>query len=166
MKIHLSYPIAAIGIGCALAFVTIHKPSNHYIWNRTASAPIGLYRVSNNDLKRQDWAVVSADSASSNWIAERGFLHDDWPIIKRIVGISGDEICRHNLKISMNGEHIATATETDSFGQQMPTWSGCFTLKSGEYFLLNEHERSLDGRYFGATARSDIDGGATLFWRN
>ncbi|MGE0409859.1 MAG: S26 family signal peptidase, partial [Amphiplicatus sp.] len=43
-------------------------------------------------------------------------------------------------------------------------WSGCFTLRSDEIFLLNDPENSLDGRYFGATELNDVIGVARAVW--
>lgn len=150
----------------ALAAVSIFPTQQFLLWNRTDSAPKGLYWRSNSPLTPHGWAVVSANAPAAKWISERGYLAPDWPIIKRIQGITGDVICRDGAKISVNKKHIADALATDSMGENLPNWQGCFTLNEDEIFLLNDHPRSLDGRYFGPTSVHDLDGSAHLLWQS
>lgn len=83
-------------------------------------------------------------------------------MIKQVAGVVGDEICRKGTLISINGRPAASALAQDSLDRSLPVWQGCHTLKDSEVFLLNPHPRSLDGRYFGMTETSDLDGVATL----
>ena len=155
--------IGAINI-VALGAVMVFPPTDYWLWNRTESAPVGLYRLSDGPLTLNGWAVVSAEAPSAKWIYDRGYLAPDWPIIKRVRGLPGDEICRENEAILINGVAVATAWEEDFLGRELPVWNGCLTVQSGEFFLLNDHPRSLDGRYFGVTDGVDIRGSAHLWW--
>lgn len=148
-----------------LAVVSLVSFTKPIIWNRTESAPKGLYWRSDGPLTLNRWAVVSANSESANWAAARGYIGADWPIIKRVRAIEGDEICRKDDAISVNGQPVANALNQDRLGRDLPGWRGCLTLRSDEVFLLNDDPRSLDGRYFGATNINDISGTATLLWR-
>jgi len=152
-------------ITTALGAVMVLPSHDVWLWNRTESAPKGLYRLSDGALTLNAWAVVSADAPSAEWIQTRGYLPPDWPIIKRVRGLFGDKICRENHSIAINGELVATALKADSTGQNLPAWQGCFTVKADEVFLLNDHPRSLDGRYFGVTKTEDVRGSAVLIWR-
>ena len=157
--------IGAAGLmSAALGAVMVFPPQEHWIWNRTDSAPKGLYRLSNGPLALDRWAIVSAEAPASQWITEHGFLSPDWPILKRVRGLPGDKICRIETDISINGRHAATALAMDSLGRELPEWQGCVVVKFDEIFLLNAHRRSLDGRYFGVTHVSDVDGTAHLVW--
>ena len=149
----------------ALVAVMVYPSHDLFVWNRTDSAPKGLYRLNNSPLTLNGWAVVSADAPSAEWIAGQGYLAPDWPIIKRVRGLPGDEICRDNLRVFINGSAVAAALSVDSAGAELPVWQGCIIVEADEVFLLNDHERSLDGRYFGVTARKDIRGSAVLLWR-
>lgn len=146
----------------AFASIALFPPGNLLIWNRTASAPQGLYWRSGGPLDYDEWAVVSGGAPTSIWIAEHNYLARGWPVIKRVRGLSGDEICRLNGAVSINGKEVATALKKDSSGGELPVWRGCFVLSDGEVFLLNDHPRSLDGRYFGATDIDDVTGVARL----
>ena len=155
----------ASAVTAALGAVMIFPSHDVWLWSRTDSAPKGLYRLSDGPLTLEGWTVVSGDAPSSKWIAARGYLAPDWPVIKRVRGLPGDEICRENTAVSINGIAAATALEADSTDQNLPDWQGCITVKADEVFLLNDHERSLDGRYFGATRMENIRGSAVLVWR-
>lgn len=157
----LATTCAAVSILIAAGLLSFKEP---LIWNRTESAPVGLYWRSDGPLTPGGWAVVSAEAPGSVWAASRGYVGADWPIIKQVRGMSGDEICRTGETVSINGMTVARTQETDSRGRSLPVWQGCFTLQTDEVFLLNDHPGSLDGRYFGATPVRDIAGPATLLW--
>lgn len=156
---------AAVIASLAIGIVTVFPPSKHLLWNRTESAPKGLYWRSDSPLISGGWAVVSAKAPAATWISDHGFLASGWPIIKRVAGVPGDEICRRGVDVFVNEDHAATALETDSQGRPLPVWSGCFIVADGQLFLLNDHPRSLDGRYFGATKTDHVTGAARLLIR-
>ena len=156
--------IIAGGVSLTLLSSSVLSLPEKLIWNRTNSAPIGLYWLGDGPLTLNRWAVVSADSADALWAQQRGYVGRDWPLIKRVRGLPGDMICRENETILINDMIVAEALKADSFGRELPVWTGCFTLKEDEFFLLNDHPNSLDGRYFAATHRQDIAGSARLLW--
>lgn len=145
------------GIGLAL-FGLVFSPMDRLIWNRTGSAPQGLYWLSDEPITHGRWVVVSARSAEAQWAEDHGFVGRNWPLLKQIAGLPGDEICRSGLEVSINGRPAATARELDSMGRALPVWQGCVLLDEGQVFLLAPHPDSLDGRYFGAMQRSDLVG--------
>lgn len=153
----------AISVGAIAASAWADLPKT-LIWNGSASAPIGLYWVSQRDLEKGDLVLAHADSAMQFLLNERGYLPPGTPILKRIAAVQGDEICRENAAISINGRVVATALIHDSKGRYLPVWSGCHVLMRGEIFLLNDHPRSLDGRYFGVTDDALVMGRAHLLW--
>ena len=145
------------GIGLAL-FGLVFSPADRLIWNRTGSAPQGVYWLSDEPFTKGSWVVVSASSAEAQWAEEQGFVGRNWPVLKQIAGLPSDEICRTGLEVSINGKPVATARERDSMGRALPVWDGCVFLQADQFFLLNPHADSLDGRYFGAMERSDLVG--------
>lgn len=149
--------LSGVGIGLA-AFGLIVSPSDRLIWNRTGSAPLGLYWLSDEPFTKGRWVVVSARSAHAQWAEERGFVGRDWPLLKQIAGVSGDEICRQGNEIAINGVPVAQAKSVDSAGRALPVWTGCVRLNAGRLFLLTPHPDSLDGRYFGAIDAGDLAG--------
>ncbi len=149
---------AACGGVSLAAFGLIAEVHPRLIWNRTHSAPIGLYRLSSDPVSLGDWALMSASSDPARWAQNRGFVGPNWPLLKRISALPGDEICRIGAMISINGEPVASALASDTRGRLLPVWTGCAILSEDQVFLLNAHPRSLDGRYFGPASVSDLDG--------
>jgi len=145
------------GIGLAL-FGLFFSPMDRLIWNRTGSAPQGLYWLSDEPFTPGRWVVVSARSAEAQWAEDHGFVGRNWPLLKQIAGLPGDEICRSGAEVSINGKPVAMARERDSMGRALPVWQGCVLLDEEQVFLLAPHPDSLDGRYFGVLQRSDLVG--------
>lgn len=155
--------IAVIGV-LLIGFASVIRPQDRLIWNRTASAPIGFYWLNNAPFSQDRWVVVSASSDNARWASRRGYIGKDWPLLKKVAGVSGDEICRFEGSITLNGEQIAHAKSHDTQGRALPVWAGCIFLSQAEVFLINQHPDSLDGRYFGPTNLNDLDGVAALIW--
>ena len=159
------YWLSATAAGLSAVFAgLIFEPEARFIWNRTGSAPEGLYVLSDEPITRGVWVIVSPRSSEAEWVSKRGYIGEDWPLIKRVAALPGDEICREGNAISINHVRFAEALESDSLGRQMPVWHSCSILAEDEVFLLNSHPRSIDGRYFGPTKVSDIGGSIRLLW--
>ena len=158
--------LTGAGIGLAL-FGLFCSPMDRLIWNRTGSAPAGLYWLSDEPFTHGRWVVVSARSADAQWAEDHGFVGRDWPLLKQIAGLPGDEICRTDTQIMINGKGAGEARLRDSTGREMPSWQGCVVLGQDQLFLMNAHPDSLDGRYFGPVEIHDLGGTAHLIlhWR-
>jgi len=154
------------GIGLAL-FGLVFSPMDRLIWNRTGSAPEGLYWLSDEPFTHGRWVVVSARSAEAQWAEDHGFVGRDWLLLKQIAGLPGDEICLTDTQIMINGKGAGEARLRDSTGREMPSWQGCVVLGQDQLFLMNAHPDSLDGRYFGPVEIHDLGGTAHLIlhWR-
>ena len=162
-RIKLIYVVAGFAL-ILLGYTFVFQGTTLLIWNKTTSAPKGMYLWKASNVENGDWAILKGTSASARWIADHDYIGLGWPIIKRVVASEGDEICRENLVISVNDTPIAEALETDFYGEKLPSWSGCRRLKANQYFLINNHPHSLDGRYFGPEEASDLSGSARLIW--
>ncbi|HWH59560.1 MAG TPA: S26 family signal peptidase [Terriglobales bacterium] len=136
------------------------------IWNVTASAPIGLYRVIRQPrYLRGDLVLVKASPSVAKFAAQRGYLPAGVPLVKRIAAIAGDTVCAGRDGIFIDGQFVVVRLAADSAGRSLPSWSGCRTLKQDEVFLLMEGVRiSFDGRYFGPTSSADIIGQLDPIW--
>lgn len=155
-------PVIALGLASVVSL------STKLIYNASKSAPIGLYWLDNRAVERGDYVLVSVPERVRNLVIERGYLPPDVPLLKRVVGLNGDRICRQFEKISVNGAVVATARRRDGEGREMPDWHGCHILTEQTVFLLQEHPQSFDGRYFGPVGRGLIIGRATRLrfpWR-
>lgn len=134
------------------------------IWNRTDSAPQGLYWRQNSLPNIGDWAIVSPKSSAAKWVSQNGYTGPNWPLIKRVAAKTGDKVCRIEEQVLINGRPVAVALADNFSEKKLPDWQGCRVLTDTEFFLLNAHPRSLDGRYFGPTEAQDIAGTALPVW--
>ncbi|WP_339863350.1 S26 family signal peptidase [Paremcibacter congregatus] len=146
------------------AFITVMVPMIvnlpiKLIYNASASAPIGFYRVTPvSGLKRGAFAVVPTPPDFRMIAAKRHYLPLNVPLIKRIIALSGDEVCRHGEAILVNKKSVATALTRDSQGRVLPVWQGCIILNEDQFFALMDRPDSFDGRYFGPLNTQDIIG--------
>lgn len=160
-----------IVLGCVAlaAIATLAVPvaagSAGFVWNVTASAPAGLYRITREPWIGGDRVAVLPGEALGADLAHRGVLAKGKLLIKRVAGRIGDRVCREGADISVNGELAAKARAADSHGIPLPSWSGCVTLDDGQVFLLGDTPGSYDGRYFGVTPQAEIVGRADLLLR-
>jgi len=146
--------LALAGIGLALASFGAARPM--FVWNFTASAPVGLYYVLGRPWVRGDWVAVRPSAELASVLARFGALERGRVLVKRVAAAEGDQICRNGVDVAINGAIVARARTATSAGGLLPVWEGCRTLSAGEVFLLGEAEGSFDGRYFGVTAASEI----------
>lgn len=153
---------ASIGLVATIAFA----PRPRFVWNASASAPIGLYHVTGKTaLRRGDMVIAWVPETARRFAAHRRYLPANVPLVKRVAARAGDTVCAIGPTISINGVTVAERRRFDGRGRILPWWQGCTTLRERELFLLMaDAADSFDGRYFGPTMREDIVGEARLIW--
>lgn len=136
------------------------------IWNASASVAIGLYQMQPEDhLAVMDLVVVTPPEPVARFLAERKYLPRGVPLLKRVLALPGQTVCRIRLSVTVDGVVMATARERDHRGRPLPVWQGCRTIAEGEVFLMNwQSADSLDGRYFGPLPTASILGRAIPIW--
>lgn len=146
----------------ALAVVAIIDPAPRLLWNASASAPLGLYRVHKSDHPRVSQLVaILPPEPLARWMAERHYLPEGVPLLKHIAALPGQRICRQGVTITIDGKAVAKAKLRDSKGRALPVWHGCRTVPANALFLMNlSIPDSLDGRYFGALPARNMLGQA------
>jgi conjugative transfer signal peptidase TraF len=161
------FTLALTAAAAALVAATVgEKPVPLFVWNASESVPIGLYRVQPvGRLIVTDLVVAFPPEDLATRLAEGGYLPLGVPLIKRVVALPGQIVCREKLTVTVDGIEMGTARERDRRGRALPSWQGCRTLVQGEVFLMNWDEpASLDGRYFGPLPLSTIAGRAEPVW--
>lgn len=157
--------LAALGLA-AFAGATFRPPVPLLVWNASASAPIGLYRVHlTTVLRRGDLVLARPPESARRFAAERGYLPETVPLTKRVAAVAGDRVCASRRLILINGDVVATLLAADRQGRPLPGWTGCRDLAADEVFLLMaEVPQSFDGRYFGPIRTSAIIGKLVPLW--
>ena len=155
--------VTAIGVAFVAISATQMIPKR-LVWNASSSVPTGLYRIEYRAPERSDIVLVELPEPYRTVADQRGYLPKDLPALKRVRALSGDEVCRFARKIWINGATVSVAQLHDVHGLKLPEWSGCRRLKPDEVFLLSDHPKSFDGRYFGPVHQSVITGIAHPVW--
>ena len=151
-------------LGSAIA--AIFPVSPRFIWNASASVPIGLYAIRPAGvLHVTELVVVRPPAALASFLDQRRYLPKGVPMLKRILGLPGQTVCRSDHAITVDGIAMGEALDRDRNGRALPTWHGCRVVGGNEVFLMNwQSEDSFDGRYFGPLPASTIAGRADPLW--
>ena len=154
--------VATLGAGLA---ALVH-PTPKWIWNASASVPIGLYAVRPaGDLYVGELLVVAPPEPLAAFLAGRGYLPNGVPLLKHVLALPGHQVCRTARAIAVDGVAVGEAQDRDRKGRALPVWRGCRVVAAGEVFLMNRRSvDSLDGRYFGALPDAAIVGRADPIW--
>jgi type IV secretory pathway protease TraF len=150
----------------ALSGTIVAPPAPRLLWNASASAPIGLYRVApGTPAGVGDMVVARVPLPWRRLAAVRGYLPHNVPLIKRVAAGSGSEVCASGAVILVDGRVVARRLRRDGQGRALLWWSGCVRLSGRQQLLLMDAPGSFDGRYFGITEGGDIVGRAVLLWQ-
>lgn len=155
-----------IGFAAALILTIVLEPVRLYIWNVSASVPIGLYGL--RPVERfhvTDLVAVQPPEPLATFLDLNGYLPIGVPMLKRILALPGQTVCRRGLTISVDDVAMGEARDRDGRGRPLPRWEGCRVVGEGELFLMNwQSDDSLDGRYFGLLPASAVIGRALPVW--
>ena len=154
--------LAAMGIAAAS---TIQTPTT-LIWNATASTPVGFYTVEPADaLDVPELVAIMPPEPLAAFMVGRGYVGRGVPLLKRVLGLPGQRVCRTGSTVTVDGIEMGEALERDSLGRALPIWQGCRVIGDGQIFLMNwDVSDSLDGRYFGPIPASSVIGRAVPLW--
>jgi conjugative transfer signal peptidase TraF len=151
----------------ALALSTIvARPAKRYVWNASGSVPVGLYRLQpTGNLFVMQLVAVQPPEPLATFLADNSYLPRGVPMLKRVLALPGQTVCRDGLTIAVDNIAMGEARERDSRGRPLPVWQGCRVVTDGEVFLMNwQSVDSLDGRYFGLLPTTAIIGRAKPLW--
>lgn len=159
------YLLAGVVFAATLATLTV-PVSRYAVWNATASVPTGLYAIRGKaSLHVGERVAVEPPLTLRGLLAERGYLPNGVPLVKRIAAVSGQRVCRFGHGVTIDGDFAGVARARDSRGRLLPAWFGCRKLRPGELFVMNPAAPdSFDGRYFGVLRITQVIGRATPVW--
>ncbi len=172
------YVMVTVVVTLGIAIAGFVPTAPRLVWNASASVPIGFYTVAPTErIAVPDLVAVAPPEPFASFMIERGYVARDVPLLKRVIGLPGQRLCRAGHAITVDGVPLGEARDHDSLGRDLPVWQGCRTIAEGEVFLMNpDVGDSLDGRYFGPFPASavigqaiplftDEDGDGRLNWR-
>jgi conjugative transfer signal peptidase TraF len=150
----------------SLLLSTVGGTTPLYIWNASNSVPIGLYRVQPSArLTVTELVAVKPPDLLAAFLDLNGYLPIGVPMLKRVLALPGQTVCRNGLTITVDGIEVGDAQERDGRGRPLPAWHGCRVIADGDVFVMNwQSADSLDGRYFGSLPASAVIGRAVPVW--
>lgn len=132
-----------------------------YTLNVSPSIPLGIYKMEaiTKELQEGDLVEVQIPEDLLEIMKERGYKAKTKnqivkTFLKYIRGTPGDEIILETTKLKLgktitkNGEVLGIALYRDTYGQSF-SLPDRFIVQKGEYFIMGEHYKSYDSRYFG-----------------
>ena len=137
-----------------------------YIWNVSESVPVGLYRLQPVErLSVTELVVIRPPEPLGTFLDLNGFLPIGVPMLKRILALPGQTVCRTGLTVAVDDIEMGQARKRDARGRPLPVWQGCLVLSGDEIFVMNwQSADSFDGRYFGPIPSSAVIGEAIPVW--
>lgn len=137
-----------------------------YVWNASASVPVGLYRLqSTGERYITELVAVMPPEPPATFLADGNYLPRGVPMLKHVLALPGQIVCRESLTVLVDGIAMGAARQRDGRGRPLPVWQGCHVIAAGELFLMNwQSVDSLDGRYFGPIPASAVIGRAHPIW--
>ncbi|MBR1187372.1 S26 family signal peptidase [Bradyrhizobium sp. AUGA SZCCT0160] len=150
----------------ALIAPTVLETTPLYVWNASESVPIGLYRLQPaDDLFVTELVAAQPPEPLATFLDLNGYLPAGVLMLKRVLALPGQTVCRSGLAVSVDAIEVGEARERDGRGRPLPKWQGCHVVGEGELFVMNwQSTSSLDGRYFGFLPASAIIGRALPVW--
>lgn len=154
--------IAAATFAFSFSVIAVTDPLPRIVWNASASAPIGLYRIqTDRDPPLGMLVAVAPPQRLGRWMAARGYLGENVPLLKHVAAKAGQRVCRIGGTVTVDGQAVTLTLTHDRLARPLPVWRGCRTLGGDELLLLNPaHPDSLDGRYFGPLPTATVLGRA------
>ena len=158
----LAFATLAVGLG---PFASSQR-SPVLIFNASASAPIGLYRLRPlGPMKYGELLLVRTPQTVRALAAERNYIPSSVPLVKRVAALAGDTVCAVGRTLTINDRRVADRLSFDREGRPLPAWTGCRKLAPDEIFLLMEDvPDSFDSRYFGPVSTDAVIGRLTPLW--
>ncbi|ANQ40073.1 conjugal transfer protein TraF [Gluconobacter oxydans] len=144
---------------CTMAMIDFH-PTPRWVWNETASVPVGLYRIQPTvPIRVGDMVAIRLPEREATLLASRGYLPFGVPLLKSVAALSGQSVCRIGTHVTIDGKPVGDAKPVDHRGRALPVWQGCQRLRPGQVFVMNTAvPTSLDGRYFGVLPMDTVIG--------
>ena len=109
--------------------------------------------------------VVMPPEPLATFLDERRYLPKGVPLLKHILALPGQTICRSDRTITVDGVPVGEALDRDHLRRPLAVWHGCRVVAGGDVFLMNRQSGdSLDGRYCGPLPTISIVGRAVPLW--
>ena len=135
--------------------------------NTSPSIPLGFYGISAEPVVRGAYVLVCPpawdvfeEARSRGYIGAGPCPGGYGYLMKRVLGVSGDDIAVADEGVFING-HLqprSTLRTRDGAGRPLPKITHRYRLADADLLLMSEaSETAFDGRYFGPVPRANVE---------
>ena len=151
--------VLMLAVTPALGAFTLFRAGDLRI-NTSASLPVGLYRVSSTGSCVEFCPDDHGLSAQRHYRAQGACPDGAAPVLKPVVGKSGDVIVVSQEGVAVNGKLLphSAPLSRDSEGRPLTHWPfGRYTMAPGTLWVASSYNpRSYDSRYLGPVPESAV----------
>jgi conjugative transfer signal peptidase TraF len=129
-----------------------------YCLNITPSEPVGIYQRIAGGAQRGTLVLLNQPRDSASSILGR-YLPANIPLIKRVAAIEGDLVETSAYGVRVNGilwPDSAPLTHDLEGRSLRPYPFGIYRVPTGQLWVMSNHPRGLDSRYFGPVAEASV----------
>ena len=109
---------ATLLVACTIAA----ERAPRYIWNASASVPIGLYRLRpTGQLFATELVAVEPPEPLATFLESRLYLPRGIPMLKQVLALPGQTVCREALTVTVDKSTVGKARARDSRAGRCPT---------------------------------------------
>jgi len=146
--------LAAVGLVLLLGVLA----SSGYRYQLTDSAPRGIYRFRPGPIERGRWVILCPPADAARLAVERGYLGSGpcpggvEPLLKRVAALPGDRVAVARDGLHVNGTRLPASAPLERDLNDLPLPLAPFgehAVEPGTVWVIGEHPRSFDSRYFG-----------------
>lgn len=135
-----------------LAFVAV-RSFHIFVVNRSPSMPAAIYIRSFEEPDVGSIVTIPAPQVLMKWLEvypNALNLLSNVPLIKHVIAVDGDVVCRNDNEFSVNGRVRAYVERVAFDGRAYPSWEGCYSLTDSQIAVFSDMVRdSLDSRLYG-----------------
>lgn len=155
--------IATTATGCAIligaSVIGYRLPGElGYCLNLTPSEPVGIYRVAAGGAERGVLIWLKQPTGPAAAVLHR-YAPANIPLIKRVAAVAGDIV-----QVGTSGVHIdgtlwpdSAPLASDAEGHSFRAYPlGIYCIPAGQLWVMSEHPRGIDSRYFGPVAQTSV----------
>ena len=98
------YVVMTYFTALAVGLSAFLHPTPRLIWNASANVPIGLYALRPAGvLHVTDLVVIKPPEPLGSFLADRGYLPKGVPLLKRVLALPGQTVCRTDRTVTVDG---------------------------------------------------------------
>ena len=114
--------LTSLGIA-ALAWPLLHTSLARIVYNPSDSVPPGWYRIGPPEsLHVSSIVLVRLPADTATLAAQRGYLPEHVPLLKRIGAMSPQQVCIEKRIVRIDGILVAGVHATDGRGRPLSAW--------------------------------------------